>query len=391
MRQSTSETGVYTGRILSDPEAFQAISAQWQDLHLAAEGNPFSDADWISAWAQVFWTQDVEGRIATVWDRDVLVAALPLRLTHAPVSRRIPLKISTLTMLHDDRVGYHDVLIRPGYEAAAARLVDLCLETGASYMDLTPLKASPGLDAFRKALGQRWQHERAEITTSFADLGAGWEAYYGKRSSNTRKNARKIDRKLEESGARLRVAEHGDSQAQEVLDGIFAVSAKSWKAVNGTDIGSQGSDRAFVTALFEQLSRRSKMRLSVLWLEDEPVAACVILFSGEKAYGLISDYDDAFAKAGVGRKITFHSIEDAATQGAIEFDMLRKTHFTQTFSDRDEALLRLRVALKPGLARWIVSGEFAARAVVEQYFGEKERLTGRRKIIGQGKITGEGK
>lgn len=373
----------YTGRTITSPGEMRGITLAWQDLHAACSDSPFSDADWINAWAEVFWDDSVDGRVATVWDGDMLVAALPLRLSSAKISKRLPLRTKTLTMLYDDRVGHHDILIRPGHETSARELVRLCLETGARYMDLTPLRPTPGLAAFRAALGGRWRHERVEIVNGLSDLAPGWDGYFAKRSSNTRKGTRKIERKLLDAGARIETLSGDAEGALDALETGFSVSSRSWKAMNGTDIGSQEKNRAFFRGLLRELNTRTRMRLHVLWLNDEAVASCIILFCGETAYGLVTDYDDAHAKSGVGRMLTYHSIRDACHEKLQNFDMLRKTHFTRPFSDTDGDLIRMRVSLRPGLARLIVSGEFAARAFVERYMGDKERKTGRRKIIGE--------
>ena len=318
-----------------------------------------------------------------MWDDDTLIAALPLGLARRRVTLKLPIKVLTLSMLYDDRVGFHDVLIRPGHEtAAASQLIAACKQTGARYMDLTPLRPSPATQALRSAANGRWSHERVEIVSSFADVSAGWDAYLAQRSSNTRKQMRKRLRQMESDGAVARYARREDADAGDILQDVFAVSAKSWKATNGTDIGSKAQDRAFFEALFYGMQDSCRMMAGVLYLNDKPVANEILLNLRGDIFNLMSDYDEGYANHGVGTTVLCVSLRNACDENARHMDFLRQTPFLESYADNTQDLVRLRIALRPSLAPLLIRGQFAVRGLRERLFGAKTRVTGRRKFFG---------
>jgi len=375
-------TDRYRTEVITDRAAFLTLGAPWQSLNARAGGNIFADFGWISSWADVYWTDAVNAFIALVWQGDDLVAALPLRVEQAKISKKLPFRTATYRMLYDDRVGSHHILIAKGHEAAAQLLFEMCAAGPARYLDLTPIEPSPALDAFRAAAQPRWTMERVEILSAYADVSKGWDDYCAKRSANARKNMRATKRKLENQEVEVVASRTPDAVGLSVLEEVFTVSQRSWKAINGTDIGTKDEDRAFFKNLFETLAPQGKMQIYVTRLDGKPVCNSVTLQLGDEGFGLVSDYDEAYAASRVGRFTMMAEIQQSCADGVRTVNFLRETPFTKTFSDYSGDLMRLRIAVRPSIARWIVSAEFGLRRIVERIWGDKDRKTGRRKIIG---------
>jgi len=374
--------------IIKTPERFAEIQAAWTALHTASQSGPFSSHSWISSWMDVFLQPDLDVRIMVVWHDDMIVAAAPFAREVKKISQRLPFKVATLRMLYDDRVGFHDFLMVEGAEAAMALIFEQCRTSGnAPYMDVTPVRQSPALSAFVAHAKQTgcWHQQRDEIETAIADLSGGLDAYLGRRSSKTRKNFRHLERRIQKEGGEVLVATKDDAQGRAVLEALLDVSSRSWKAKAGTDIGSSDTDRQFFTNLFETMAPLGGIRLFVLKLDDTPVSAAINLVQDGISYGLVTDYDDSFAARGVGRFIGDTAIRGALEQGDSHLDMLRATHFTRSFCDTFEQYARVRIALRPGLARWVVQGEALARRASQKLHAGKPKLSGRRKILGERK------
>jgi len=369
--------------IVSDFARFTALRQKWEALHRAAGGGPFSSFDWVSSWLEVYLTDAIKMRIILVWDGDDLAVAVPLACENLRISERLPFKAKTLRMLYDDRVGFHDILMRPGRADDMALVLDACAKDG-SYMDLTPVKQSEALAALVSAAQQKglWVNTRDEIETAIADVSGGLEAYMTRLSSSTRKKMRSLDRKLRKEGAEVQIAGQAGAGEDAVLAAALDVSSRSWKAQGGTDIGSQSSDRAFFEALYRRLSPKGKIRVMTTELDGVAVSSIVDLVQGDTTYGLVSDYDDSYHAKGVGRFAGEECMRIAIDEGSNRYDMLRATHFTRSYSQSFEQYQRVRIALRPGIARWVITTEALLRKGLQVVRGDKTKLTGRRKILG---------
>lgn len=382
---SESYKGQTKVEIVSDYERFACLQQQWEDLHQAAGGGPFSSFDWISSWMDVYLTDAIDMRIVLVWDGEDLVVAIPLACETLKISDRLPFKTKTLRMLHDDRVGYHDILMRPDRAAEMAFAFNACAkDCGAAYMDLTPIKQSEGLSALVSTAKHKgvWTNTRDEIETAIADISGGLDAYMTRLSSGTRKKMRSLDRKLRKEGAEVHITGQAGANEDAILAAALDVSSRSWKAQGGTDIGSQSSDRAFFEALYSRLSPKGKIRVITTDLDGVAVSSIVDLVQGDTTYGLISDYDDSYHAKGVGRFAGEECIRIAISEGSAHYDMLRATHFTRSYCQTFEHYQRVRIALRTGKARWVFSAESLARQGIKSLRGNQSRLTGRRKILG---------
>lgn len=361
---------------------FAALETAWSRLVDDSNAGPFATFEWITCWGKVFWGKDIHAHIFVVWEGERLVAALPLALEKKRVTHRLPLRVSTLHMLYDDRVGFHDVMMVSGYEAAMDLIFAAC-QNRAAYLDLTPIHPSAGLDALVACARKqgRWIFVRDEIKTAISDLSDGWETHLSRRSSSNRKRTRALERKLKDRSI-VHSADQTDEAGMRCLDMVFDVSRRSWKAKLGTDIGTKETDRAFFTNLFKTLAPKGRMHLVVLELDGVAVGTDVVLCEGTSAYALVSDYDEAYADQAVGRFVSDQSMCMFAYKGKTHFDMLRATHFTSSFADRFVDYQRVRIALRPGLARWIIQGEALARRIARAVTGKGSKVTGRRKFFG---------
>lgn len=369
-------------KILRNPAELTAIEVEWSALHDAAQGSPFSHIGWQKAWLEVYLDDCVQPIVITAWEDGVLIAVAPFAIRQLPISKFKRYRPKHLTMLAPDRTGFHDFLALPGREAVFSDIFKACMAMeGINYIDLSPMKVTPAFEAFCQAAQNAgcWMHRRDEITTCIADLSEGWDHYVAGRSSATRKGIRANQRKIARQDVKVRIY---DQVSESGLDDVSSISRRSWKAKGGTDIGSDEQHRRYIEKLFEIFAPDGHFVIFVLYLDGLAVSSSLEIVLDQTCYALISDYDDTYAKAGVGRYITEESIRLNQERGVKSLDFLRSTHFTKSYADKEEAYQRLRISTRFGLTQVIARAERILAQVRKKYGSNREKLTGRRLIIG---------
>lgn len=323
------------------------IGADWAALHAAAGGGPFSSHDWLAAWAASYGGAGVAPRIGLAWAGGRLVAAMPLGLRRRRLVPGGP-RAGVLAMLADERAGFHEVLAVPGTAGLAGvrALLDACLaQQDWDLLDLTPLRGADAVEALVVQAQARglavWR--RDEVRWAFSDLRGGWPAYLARRSPNFRKSIRSARNKVTDAGGRLRVIRGDEVDAAAGLDQALDLSARCWKAQMGTDIGSNPRIRGYMADIWARFAAGDAARLLLLCIGDRAVASFFMLRSGDRAFGLICDFDEGFAALSPGRHVVSHALELAAAEGAASFNMMRLTPFLERFADEVHSFERLRI------------------------------------------------
>lgn len=350
--------------IITDFAALDALQPAWAELHSASSGGPFSSMDWILAWRAAFGA-GAAPRIGCVWQDGQLVAALPLGLQTAPLWQGGP-RLRKLSMLCSDRAGFHDVLAAPGHEAAAAGLMnELMAARDWDVTDLTPMRAAGAYGRIRAGASQGWfrSRQRGEIRAGVCRHDDGWEACLARRSRDFRKSLRSGRRALEKTDFQLLTATAPGEEADRILDGALTVSARTWKARMGTDIGTGPCTRRFFQELWQRMSASGTMAVHLLVIDGQEAASCICLEAGDTSYGLILDFDESHRKISPGRIMAAACIETAAGRGLHYTNTLRSTPFLDRLADEFESFQRLRICRRYGYADLLLTAQELLRPV----------------------------
>ena len=104
----------------------------------------------------------------------------------------------------------------------------------------------------------------------------GFSTYWGQRPSALRNSVERGRRRLDRAGAwRIEIHAPGSQGLEEVLAAYLAVYAQSWKSPEPCP--------GFMPGLVRMAAREGWLRLGVLWLGQQPLAAQVWLVHGAKA------------------------------------------------------------------------------------------------------------
>ncbi|MBN2171660.1 MAG: GNAT family N-acetyltransferase [Candidatus Krumholzibacteriota bacterium] len=122
-------------------------------------------------------------------------------------------------------------------------------------------------------------------------------------------------------GAGLRAERVTDpARVRELMDTVFAVSARSWKGAGGTDMAGSASSRSFYDAFTPVAAERGWLSLWLLW--DGGVCAAIQydLEYGGVATAFRSDFDPERAPLSPGLVLRWHSLQDFVARGGRTFD-----------------------------------------------------------------------
>lgn len=349
-----------TARIVDNEDDLGGISGSWDALASESE-QPYCSPAWMLAWWRHLRPRDAELRVVAVEDGDRLVGVLPM-FDRGGRSR-----------LLGDAVGTAEPLAAPGRaeEVAGAlgaqlgtlapRLRSLRVEycaDGPRWPELLQAEAPQGPALL---LGQRTALPRV-------DLGAeGFDGWLASRERRFRQEVRRRSRRLEEHGARFRLADE-DSVDRDVEDLIRLHELRFGEG------RSRLTDPRMIPCLCEvaaELLPAGRFRLVVLEHEGTAIAAQLMIVAGGKLTGLVGGFDAAYAKFQPAVACIVHALEDMAGRGehtlvlgpgeqpykrALATDLGCLESATLLAPGLAGRVERARIATSERLAAWLIAG-----------------------------------
>lgn len=319
--------GKYSIEIIESLARFEALRDEWNELLR----NSSSDCLFLTwEWLYTWWKHLSEDRrlhlIAVRGDGE-LVALAPLALRPPRLRRLLPFR--ALEFLGSGSVGsdYLDILIRRGQEPHVLPVLGKFLANGKFMLDLSRIsRNSAQALALALELGQQgWIATRSSTDVCpFIELsGHDWESYLASLGPAHRYNVR---RRLRNLTRRWRVSfepVRSESQRSEALRQLMALHRRRWQ--------ERGSPGAFhppaLAAFHEELTRlalgQGWLRLYLLRLDGQPVAALYGFIYRRAFYFYQSGFDPGFHKYSVGLVAMGLAIRSAIEEGAQTYDFLR--------------------------------------------------------------------
>jgi len=306
-------------------ESFAGLREEWNGLlERSASNCVFLTHEWLFTW----WKHLGQGRrlsILTAREDGNLVGIMPAAVRAAQYARMMP---RVVEFLGSGVIGsdYLDVMLLPGHEREVTRAFGEQLHRSNLMLYLSQLRR--GSSAASELAGQLQQHRWTVAETKinicpFIKLaGHNWDSYLASVGSSHRYNFnRRLRNLMKGSGMRLECVQ-SPGEAQRALEQVIALHCKRW--------GSRGTSEAFQTdavvafhrEFVERAANRGWLRLLILWLENQPVAALYGLRYGETFYFYQSGFDPAFTKQSVGLVVMGLAIKAAIEEGVSEYDFL---------------------------------------------------------------------
>jgi hypothetical protein len=189
-----------------------------------------------------------------------------------------------------------------------ARSVGLCLQ---------PLDTeAPAARALRDALrAGGWRlYESVAFGNWFLRVEGDWEAYLRSRTAGLRSTLKRMDKKFVQDGGRYQILRTPDEVAQAVA-AYGQVYASSWKRPEPYP--------GFIPGLATACAERGWLRMGVLWLGEQPIAAQLWMVAHGRAAIYKVAYDEAHKAYSPGSLLTGHLMRHVIeVDGVTEVDYL---------------------------------------------------------------------
>ena len=214
---------------------------------------------------------------------------------------------------------------------------------------------------------------RRDETLPFVSLPGGWEAYWGTRSPNLRKNLRSLANRASREGLVCRSVT-AESDVEALLARLFDLHQIRW-----ADRGQQSRyrpgtrRRSFLEALVASLESEGEVWLPHLMAGASVVAVALCFLDGPRTLYYLPTFDPAWSDLSPGKLLLHEVIRSSAERGGTEVDLgpgrdVYKTwwatgerrHGRMLLSKGDPAVW-CRYAAEPALRR---AGVKAARVVL---------------------------
>ena len=335
LRQSRDRIATPDGdlavRYFSGPGAFQLAAAAWLALYERAScRNPFQHPDWQRIW----WESAGKGtnpEFFLIEYRDAPIGFAPLMRRRQGLFKVKYDDLFMLTAFEDpasERAvsGGLDFLWLPEFAHLLPYFTRfLCEKTsGWCYLRLNPVpEGSPTIAAFRESAGALGWPVRTPwvLKNAVLNIEGDWDGYFAERSSKFRKNLRRCERQLAESGP-VEFREY--RQPGEMAVGLAEMSIiekDSWKESRGFSIDDH-SLNSFYQQIAHFFGERHGIRLWVLKAAQRPIAYDLHIEVGGCIKTLKGSYVAEFADFSPGTLLTLKACQQFFKEGIRQVDFL---------------------------------------------------------------------
>lgn len=319
--------------ILSSFVELEMIATEWNDLAMSV-GNPFLSTDWLTSWWAAFGMgtplvivlKDDRGRLAG----GAFCYRTRFRI-EAPANRG---------SMH----GHWDVLARS--DAARREVWQILARLAPGRLRLSGLiEDTPEVQIARETLADEGFEvfRRGGSPCPYLVLPDSWESLLASVSYNLRSQVRRRERALERMGdLRFRTVIDG-AEMPAALDDLFRVEGSGWKAREGTAILNNPAAEALYRSFAARASVRGWLRLYLLELDGDPIAADFGCAFGRTGLLIKTGFDERHGRLSPGLVLRAMVLRASIEEGLEAYDFLAGA---QSYKLRWGAEVRRRVTLQ---------------------------------------------
>ncbi len=192
------------------------------------------------------------------------------------------------------------------------------LELGPMRDDGEPLEL---LLAHAERLGFRPRIAR-KLEDPVVMMSGAWEDYFDSLSSNLRSQVKRSEAKLLREGPVTLEEYLGGGELDERLEEFFRIEASGWKGREGTAISSDPTTREFYSRLAHTAAKRGELRLHMLRVKGQCIAADYCIASGGTVYMLKVGYDESWAQCSPGQVIRMRVLKHLFAGSDSVYDLM---------------------------------------------------------------------
>jgi len=231
-----------------------------------------------------------------------------------------------------------------GHPVVGARLLDarLGLEDHDVAVVVGQREGSIGLRCLVQVLGERRRLLQGPTEQRLqADLRAGADAWWARRSPRFRQRLRRLRAGAVDAG--VEVVDCSALPPDEALDRVLAVEARTWKGRSDTGLASP--DLAdFYRRLAWRLAAADQLRLLVARRDDVDVGYVLGGVRGRTYRGLQLGYAEEVRPLGIGHVLQLHQLEALPREGVHTYDLGMDMEYKRRWADRIDETFTVLVA-----------------------------------------------
>ncbi|HEU4904902.1 MAG TPA: GNAT family N-acetyltransferase [Solirubrobacterales bacterium] len=313
------------------------LRPEWDRLAVEA-GQPLCAPGWMLAWWRHGCAEGAGLRAVAVWEGDRLLGVAPLWAARARASR------SDYQMLADRLAPPAGPLAVPGREREVAEQTIDAIAGGSPKPATIRFwcrhdPAATG-DRLVEAAARRgfWVHRAAPVPLPIADLSCGdFERWFAARGTKFRKESRRRRRRLEDTGARVRLVA-GIDEAAPALDAFVELHDARWRDRGGSNALIPGL-RGMLAEATDALLPSGRLRIFTLAVDGRAIAVNILLAAGEEVSGWSSGFDVDWYRYSPSIQLALAAIEDASERGERQVCLgPGETDYKRRLADRREEI-----------------------------------------------------
>ncbi|HET7217102.1 MAG TPA: GNAT family N-acetyltransferase [Vicinamibacterales bacterium] len=310
-----------TVEVISQSPDVTPFRDEWQSLYARCATEPSTSFEWSDALLHSHVAAD-EAFVLLRLTRDGAAAGLiPLTARRMPV---MGYPVVVLGPLSEHYNTHSDLLVHDLDEetvaALAAALAQLDLRWDIFRMstlldDHALLRCAPKAFAGIGALQVRAAH-----ASYFLSLPATYDDYLAERSAKFRNHLKRLEKKLEASGA-IAVREiTAPEDAGGAFDALMQIERQSWKHAHGTAISAVPRQADFYKRLCDGAAGTGRLHLQVLFLDGVPVAYNLGYLAHNAYAYLKTSFVERCKPLGVAAYLRARLVESMIVRGVEEID-----------------------------------------------------------------------
>jgi CelD/BcsL family acetyltransferase involved in cellulose biosynthesis len=302
--------------IIERSDNLEALAPDWWALWRRIPASlPFTSPAWLIPW----WRHFAPGRLFTIATRrdGRLVGLAPFYLEEGAFGRRLlPLGISLSDHL--------DILADPDCADDVLRAIADAASARAGEWDTWELEElPPGAAALRVQPPPGFT-----VTTVERDACPVLLAPAGSRDLRTAIPAtkrRKLNLARNRAGRRglVRIDRRSGDDATTGLEELFRLHGARWTPRGEPGVLASDGVRTFHRDAVPELERAGLLRLYVLSLGGQAIAAYYGMTHAGRTYAYLTGFDPEYAYESPGALVMAHAFQEALAEGSTEFDFLR--------------------------------------------------------------------
>lgn len=342
--------------VVDDVYSFASLRAEWRELLEDSSADCiFLSWEWMYTW----WKHLSAGRrlhLITARRRGRLMGVAPLAVRPRQPQRLFP--FHALEFIATGSVGsdYLDLIVRRGEEEAVTEAFATSLDGSDLMLELAQVKLSSTRvgELAARLRDQGWSASQTvtDICPYVNLAGHDWESYVASLGKAHRSNVRRRLRNLQSSFALGWEQAASEESRQRCLRHLLELHNLRWETRQGSDALNSRALTEFHDEWTSLALKRGWLRLCLLTLDREPVAAVYGLRYGDVFHFYQSGFDPAYSSHSVGLAALAMSIRGAIEEGAVEYDLLHGSEsykFLWTDQGRDLSRLELYPPNSSGL------------------------------------------